>query len=232
MNKTVKIILIVVGVLIAILAGLYFKFNEPLPKGVPGPEAEALTQRIFTAINKNAWDSTAWVKWTYRGDRHFHWFRHENRVVVRWADIKVELNLNDQSGPVEKNGVKLMGDEAKKYQQEAWSMFCNDSYWLNAPAKIADPGTTRSIVTTPDGKQQLLVQYSSGGVTPGDAYLWEVGPDYLPKSYKMWVKILPIGGVPATWEQWITLPTGAKVATFHVVGGREKLSITNLDAGN
>ena len=52
----------------------------------------------------------------------------------------------------------------------------------------------------------------------------------MPTSYKMWVSIPVIpGGLAFTWDDWTTLPTGAKIATNHaskVLG----IDITNLKA--
>ena len=61
----------------------------------------------------------------------------------------------------------------------------------------------------------MLVSYSTGGVTPGDSYLWTLDESGLPTGYKMWTKILPVKGVYASWEDWIELPTGAKISTGH-----------------
>ena len=49
------------------------------------------------------------------------------------------------------------------------------------------------------GKDALLVKYTSGGTTPGDAYLWLLDEDFIPKSYKMFVPSMKMEGTPATW---------------------------------
>jgi len=71
-----------------------------------------------------------------------------------------------------------------------------------APYKIFDPGTERRIVNYKN-KEALLITYTrSGGTTPGDSYLWILNEKFLPTSYKMWTRIIPIGGVSATWSDW------------------------------
>jgi len=130
-----------------------------------------------------------------------------------------------------KNGQALAGDEAQDIIRKAWEFWCNDSFWLNAPAKIFDAGVKRSVVELEDGKQGLMATYTSGGITPGDSYLWKLDDNGLPTGYKMWVNIIPIGGVEFSWEKWNTLPTGAQISTFHD-GGMLNLDISNLNAGN
>jgi hypothetical protein len=71
------------------------------------------------------------------------------------------------------------------------------------------------LVTTENGKDALLITYASGGTTPGDSYLWHLDDNGKPKSFQMWVKILPIGGLEASWEQWITTESSAVLPTFH-----------------
>jgi hypothetical protein len=97
-------------------------------------------------------------------------------------------------------------------------MFNNDSFWLVAPYKVFDQGTTRQLVALEGGRDALLVTYSSGGTTPGDSYLWILGDDGLPASYKMWVKIIPIGGLEATWANWQRMESGIMLPTSHQVG--------------
>jgi hypothetical protein len=42
----------------------------------------------------------------------------------------------------------------------------------------------------------------------------------------MWVGILPIGGLEATWENWITTESGAQLPTAH------KLLFLGLEMGD
>jgi len=98
-------------------------------------------------------------------------------------------------------------------------MWINDSFWLNPVAKLFDPGTQRRLVALPGDEEGLLITYRSGGATPGDSYLWLVGADDLPHAWRMWVSILPLGGIKASWEDWLTLGTGARVATRHRLWG-------------
>jgi hypothetical protein len=110
--------------------------------------------------------------------------------------------------------------------QKSWEFWCNDMYWLVAPFKIRDPGTTLSL--TPDKK--LVVTYESGGVTPGDSYVWTLDASYVPQSYEMYVKIIPVKGLSATLENWISLPTGTKLASTHNIAGSE-LSLSPIKGG-
>ena len=72
--------------------------------------------------------------------------------------------------------------------------------------------------------------YASGGVTPGDSYLWFLDNSGIPLKYKLWVKILPVGGVEATWEEWTKTKTGVSIATEHKLGSIT-IVINDLKAG-
>jgi hypothetical protein len=114
-----------------------------------------------------------------------------------------------------------------KLIKKAWEIWVNDAFWLNPVSKIYDPGTSRSLVPTAEGNFGLLVEYSSGGSTPGDVYLWEVDSTGLPYKWRMWVSIIPMGGMEATWENWIETDTGVKISTLHKMSGME-LKLTDV----
>ena len=63
-----------------------------------------------------------------------------------------------------------------------------------------------------------MVTYTRGGSTPGDSYLWKLQPNGFPESFKMWVQIIPIGGLEATWDDWQLVESGAFLPKSHQLG--------------
>lgn len=221
--------------LLVLIVGLFVAgwiISEPLPEGKSGPEAEALAKKMQAATNQAAWDTTHLISWDFADRHQLLWDRQRKLVQVKWSENKVILNTqNHLEGIAWEAGKQLSEEDAKEKLNDAWSYFCNDSFWLNAPGKVFDPGTSRKIVELEDGSQALMISYSSGGVTPGDSYLWILDENGLPVKWKMWVSILPIGGLESTWDKWQQLPTGAKVATAHKIGWYES-TLTNIKVGN
>ncbi len=216
MKKVFKIIGYFLLILIVLLGAAFFMFNEKLPMGVKGEKAEALAQKMIQAVDKTAWDTTHIISWASRAGNAFVWDKERNLAQVEWKNNKVLLDIHKVSGKAWENQTEVTDPaHAQELIQKAYKFFINDAYWLNPVVKIYDDGVVRSFVTLADGREGLLVSYSSGGVTPGDSYLWLVDANGLPTAWKLWVKVLPLGGIEMSWEDWITLPTGAKVATMH-----------------
>ncbi len=226
MKKT----LIILFVLVLVGSAAYIYFDESIPTGDSGRDAEVLTDKMFEAIGKEAWDTIPFIRFSFRNDHHYVWNKLKNSAEISWDDYTVKMNLSTQTGTAIKDGVILDGELKQNALKKAWEIWCNDSFWLNAPAKARDVGTSRSLVKMDDGSDGLLVQYSGGGVTPGDAYLWALDETGLPIYYKMWVSIIPIGGLEASWSDWKDI-NGAKVSTSHALGSFN-IQIENLKAGD
>lgn len=224
-----KILAVILILAVAVIAA-YMYFNEATPSGKSGEEAELLADKMLAAIGKESWDAIPYIQWSFKDTRHYVWDKHNDRAEIKWDAYSVKMNLNDQTGIVTKNAEVIEGKEKQGALDKAWGYWCNDSFWLNAPAKIRDGGTTRSVVEMEDNTDGLLVQYSSGGVTPGDSYLWALDETGLPVYFKMWVSIIPVGGMKATWEGWQDVK-GAKISTIHDMGSAS-VAISNLKAGN
>lgn len=175
-------------------------------------------------------DELRYVQWTFfRGKHHYQWDKQQNHAIIKWDDIEVVMALNEVQGSVRKGGQALSGEEKQEHINTAWNYWCNDSFWLIAPYKVFDPGVERSVINE-DRKKGLLVQYQSGGVTPGDAYLWWLDETNKPTSWQMWTSILPMQGIENSWEGWKTLPGGAMVSTVHD-GLPMKAEMSNVNAG-
>ncbi|MEM1349937.1 MAG: hypothetical protein AAGI01_15360, partial [Myxococcota bacterium] len=126
------------------------------------------------------------------------------------------VDLRNQKGVAfDKSGDPLQGEARDELVADGWAAWVNDSFWLNPMAKAYDSGTAREAVTLEDGREGVLVKYDAGGLTPGDSYLWILGEDGLPVAGRMWVSNIPVKGVEFSWEDWKTLPGGAKVAAKH-----------------
>ena len=200
MKRLFKILGIGLTVLLIGFCAFYLVESEQKPQSNPSPEADELAFKMTEALNKTAWDSTASISWTFRGNHHYNWNRIDNVVNLKWGNQEALFSPETLEGVVTRKGVQLEGTQAQKQIKAAWDNFNNDSFWLAAPYKIFDPGTSRSIVTLNDGRTGLMVTYSSGGSTPGDSYVWILDENYQPTSVKMWVSILPIGGIEFSWK--------------------------------
>jgi len=195
---------------------MYLKYNEDLPDGIQGPKADALATQMLQALNEEAYLNTDYLEWTFKGRHHYKWYKSNNNVEVSWEQITVILDLkNNTNSKVFAGEQEYNGIEKQEYINKAENYFNNDSFWLVAPYKVFDKGVERRLVKTEDNKNKLLVTYTIGGSTPGDSYLWHLDAQGKPKSYQMWTQILPIDGLEATWENWITTESGALLPTFH-----------------
>jgi len=195
---------------------IYFKYNEDLPKGQPGAKADQLATKMLDALDEAAYLNTDYIEWTFRDKQHYKWYKSDHTCEVYWDNFTVLLDFeNPNNSKVFVLEQEYNGIEKQDYITKAENYFNNDSFWLIAPYKVFDKGTERRLVKTEDQKDALLVTYTSGGSTPGDSYLWHLDANGKPTSFQMWVDILPIDGLEATWENWVTTETGAELPTFH-----------------
>lgn len=192
-----------IGLVTLLIIGIltYLFIDESVPNGIQGQEAEELADEMLRALNKPGFDTLSIIKFTYPGGHSYDWNKAENTVQVKWKENDVFLNLNE---PV---------DEFSTLQYEAYEYFLNDSFWLIAPFKVRDDGVMRSTVKVDEGRG-LLVTYTSGGVTPGDSYLWIIDENGFPKAWKLWTSNVPIGGLKIGWGGW-TEKKGVWFSLFH-----------------
>lgn len=218
LKKVLRILFILILSITVIGGAAIYYLDKPLPKGTNMEIADDIAQKVLSATNAAAWENTRFVRWTFAANHHFLWDKKRHYVQVKWDDAEVLLYTQKlQRSVAFSNGRMLDGDEKSKLIQKAWEFFCNDSFWLCAHTKLFDPGTKRYLI---EGKQNkhVMVQYSSGGVTPGDTYVWNLDDNFRPVSYEMWVSIIPIGGLKAGWNEWTETSTGAWLPKSHSLG--------------
>lgn len=205
---------------------LYLRYNEDLPHGEQGESADQLAYKMLEALNQEAYLNTDYLEWTFKGRHHYKWYKSDKTCEVSWDDMTILLDLkNNTNSKVFAGKQEYNGIEKQDYIDKATRYFNNDSFWLVAPYKVFDEGSERRLVKTEDGNEALLITYTTGGTTPGDSYLWHLDDSGKPKSFQMWVDILPIDGFEATWSDWTTTESGAQLPTSH------KFLIFNLDMG-
>ena len=222
LKKILKIGFIVLSILTMIIVVLFAIFNEPLPEIIKnsGTEADKMAMEMQSALHYNDFKNTQFVEWSFQnGNNVYFWNKQRQVVTVKWDDIVVDLNLKrPKQSKATKDNFEVKGTKKDNLIVKASKNFNNDSFWLVAPFKLFDSGTERKLVQLEDGSKGLLVTYNSGGNTPGDSYLWKVDKTGFPKSYQMWVSIIPIGGLEATWEGWQKMESGAYLPTAHKIG--------------
>jgi hypothetical protein len=200
---------------VLLLLVFYIVADEPIPKGDVSKEADELAKAMMASVNTQAWDSTGAVSWTFRNPHYHTWDRKRNFASISWDDKEVLIDIDGRRGFINKGADGLSELEKSALCESAWKFWVNDSFWLNPISKVFDGGTERRLVKSDEWGEALLVTYKSGGATPGDSYLWILDENKRPKAWKLWVSIIPIGGLKFSWEDWVTLSTGASIATSH-----------------
>lgn len=234
-SKVKKFLGVSVVLLLIIFLGVVawlWTLSSPLPQGQQGEEAELLARNMLAAINDDAWKNTGAIAWTFpRGHEHL-WDRTRHYSRVRFDGVEVVMDLATKKGVAKdiKSGEVILGTHGKELVHKAWAFWANDSFWINPISKIRDLGTTRSVVKMEDGSKGLLVSYSLGGVTPGDVYLWILDDTGRPKAWRMWVSIIPIGGLEFSWSGWQELKTGVFISSLHE--GLITLRMSNIRAAS
>ena len=189
-KKLIRLFFILILALVGVLVIIVMIVNQPVPNGTMGQDAEALADEMLATLNKEAFDSLEYIEFSFREKHEYRWDLANNTVWVKWEEDEVYLNLNKIAGAFDER------------ETEAYEYFINDSFWLVAPFKIRDDGVIRSTVEVENGRG-LLVTYSSGGLTPGDSYLWIIDEKGFPKSWRLWTSNIPVGGLELSWSGWV-----------------------------
>ena len=161
----------------------------------PPPAAEAPPLETYAdSLAMRAYEATggpaAWAALPYLG---FHFSAERDgqaRPAVRhlWnrqtGDYRVEMpggedttyvvlfNVETRDGQAFLDGAPLDSAASAARVEQAYERFINDTYWLMAPAKLFDPGVSRTFAAdSSDATTDVLhLAFDGVGLTPGDQY--------------------------------------------------------------
>ena len=138
------------------------------------------------------------VAWSSWGSDYKVQFSQKPFVAEVWVDNEIETDREERSELVKK----------------AYKLFINHTFWFNPAFHIFSDTVEKGI--TENG--ELTVVFSSGGVTPGDKYLFSLDEEGKIKSMRMWVSIVPFKGLNADFEDYVETDSGLIISTNHSIG--------------
>ena len=100
MKKTLKYLAIFIGTLIVVGLSTCAIMSKKLPTGIDSPKTEVMVEKMWKALNKDAWDTTRYVKWTFPGQHEYIWDKTENLVQISWKNNRVLLDPDEITGNV------------------------------------------------------------------------------------------------------------------------------------
>lgn len=202
--------------------------SEAIPSEVKISEKKLTTAEAIAYKNGfENWANVSEIKFTFnfdRGEGHFErswrWLPKSNDVILNNGKETVIYNRN----------------YLDSISRKSDASFINDKYWLLAPFNLVwDEGTTfseKQNVIAPISKDtldQLTVVYGNeGGYTPGDAYDFFFGKDFIIKEWVFREGNDSLPSMTNTWEDYEDF-NGIRIAKMHKdANGAYKLYFTNI----
>ena len=179
------------------------------------PEKEStILEKVAMAHGYENWKDVSSIKFTFNVDRdssHFErtWMWKPNSNDVTMMTSQDTINYNRKA--VDSTMTSTDGG------------FVNDKYWLLAPYQLVwdQNNFTYELaekVEAPIAKtpmQKLTIVYANeGGYTPGDAYDFYFGDDYVVKEWAYRKENQAEPNMVTTWEDYKTLD-GLQIGTMH-----------------
>ncbi len=188
-------------------------------------------ENIAFANGFEHWKTVSQLEFTFNVDSdstHFErsWIWNPRTQDVTMIIAKDTLTYNRKS-------VDSMSMNADK-------SFINDKYWLLAPfqliwdasAKISEPKDEQAPISKKTMKKITLTYTDEGGYTPGDAYDFYYGDDYVIKEWVFRQKNSQEPSIITTWEDYEEY-NGLKLAKSHKKAeGNWNLHFTSIKVTN
>lgn len=200
-------------------------------KNIVATETEQISilQKIANAHGYENWTGVNDIGFTFNVDRdtsHFerawHWKIAEHRVT----SISEEDTISYSRTAIDSTLFKVD------------SGFINDKYWLLAPFNLVWDQENFSFSEQPDtiapiSKETMhkltIIYGNEGGYTPGDAYDFYFGDDYIIREWVFRKSNQPEPSLITSWEDYENIG-GLELSTSHIKeGGSWRLYFTDLE---
>jgi len=189
----------------------------------------SILERVAYAHGLENWKNVQEIKFTFNVDRGGELFSRN----WTWETKKGKVTMAS-----EKDTISYSRNSIDDKVKEADANFINDKYWLLAPFQLVWDGKNIKHEHTADSEapiskkpmQKLTIVYGNeGGYTPGDAYDFYFGDDYIIQEWVFRKANQPEPSMITTFEDYEEV-NGMKIAKMHKMGeGNFKLFFTGLE---
>lgn len=161
----------------------------PAQMASPPRSADDLARRSIDMLAGEAWEDARYIAFTFNVEREGkrlasfpqRWDRDTNQYRLSGTDAKgnafvVIMNADTKKGKAWENGKAVSGPRLDELLKLGYRRFINDTYWLQMPLTMLDPGVHRWY----DGERAdscghvwdvVKLSFDSGlGLTPADVY--------------------------------------------------------------
>jgi hypothetical protein len=189
---------------------------------------QTVPEKIAYAHGLKEWKNVEELKFTFNVDRDTTHFERD------WI---WNIKKNEVTGSSEGDLVTYNRSEIDSTIAKVDASFINDKYWFLAPFNLVwDKGSFSYEVTeaaeAPIAKtpmQKLTIVYTGeGGYTPGDAYDFYFGDDYVIKEWVFRKGNQAEASIATTWEEYADFNGLVMSKTHKNAEGNFKLYFTNI----
>lgn len=215
----------------ALLLILFMSCKTDKKETTSTPQEPELTilEKVALANGFENWQNVNELKFTFNVDRDTTHFER----TWSWKP-----KTNEVTSITGKDTVNYLRKNIDSTLTKTDSGFINDKYWLLAPFQLVWDAKSFEFEHTTESQgpiskktmQKLTIVYTSeGGYTPGDAYDFYFGDDFILQEWVFRKENQEEPSMTTTWEDYITL-NGMKFAKSHQMEGQKfNLHFTGIE---
>ena len=176
--------LTILALLLTLTAPKAMAETNPPAEGFNQSGSDAKAIEIADAVMEKMggwenWNQTRYITWRFFGRRMHVWDKWTGNLRHEDGNMLILMNINTKKGRVWFDGTEATNaDSVKKYVNQGYRRWINDSYWLVMPYKLKDTGVTLKYSgedKTQDDRpaHKLTLTFQDVGVSPQNKYnIW------------------------------------------------------------